>query len=117
MGRVEALLRDAGFELLPVRDAHSCCGSAGTYSILQAELSGQLRVRKLEALQQGGPALIATANVGCQTHLAGAADVPVVHWLELFDPAPAAHTRLRQSVRSSTPGVGSRTAERRSAAA
>ncbi|MGD8275588.1 MAG: glycolate oxidase subunit GlcF [Thiohalocapsa sp.] len=117
MGRVEALLRDAGFELLPVRDAHSCCGSAGTYSILQAELSGQLRARKLDALQQGGPALIATANVGCQTHLAGAADVPVVHWLELFDPALAASSRLRQSVRSGAPGAGSRTAERRSAAA
>ncbi len=90
MGRVEALLRDLGFELLPVRDAHSCCGSAGTYSVLQAKLANQLRTRKLDALQQGAPALIATANVGCQTHLAGAADVPVVHWLELFDPAPAA---------------------------
>jgi glycolate oxidase iron-sulfur subunit len=89
MGRVEGLLRDAGFELLPVRDAHSCCGSAGTYSILQAALANQLRARKLEALEQGRPALIATANVGCQTHLAGGADVPVVHWLELFDPAPA----------------------------
>jgi glycolate oxidase iron-sulfur subunit len=88
MGRVEGLLRDVGFELTPVRDAHSCCGSAGTYSILQGELSGQLRTRKLDALQQGAPVLIATANVGCQTHLAAAADVPVVHWLELFDPAP-----------------------------
>jgi glycolate oxidase iron-sulfur subunit len=88
-GRVEGLLRDLGFELTPVREAHSCCGSAGTYSILQSTLSNQLRQRKLYALQQAGPALIATANVGCQTHLAGAADVPVVHWLELFDPAPA----------------------------
>ena len=87
MGRVEALLREAGFELTPVRDAHSCCGSAGTYSILQAGLSEQLRARKLDALEQGAPALIATANVGCQTHLAAAAAVPVVHWLELFDPA------------------------------
>jgi glycolate oxidase iron-sulfur subunit len=89
-GRVEALLRGAGFELLPVRDAHSCCGSAGTYSILQSNLSEQLRERKLDALEQGGPALIATANVGCQTHLAAAAKVPVVHWLELFDPVPPA---------------------------
>ncbi len=87
MGRVESLLRACGFELTPVRDAHSCCGSAGTYSILQAGLSEQLRARKLDALQQAGPALIATANVGCQTHLAAAAAVPVVHWLELFDPA------------------------------
>jgi glycolate oxidase iron-sulfur subunit len=89
-GRVEALLRATGFELVPVRDAHSCCGSAGTYSILQSGLSNQLRERKVDALQQGRPALIATANVGCQTHLAAAADVPVVHWLELFDPAPGA---------------------------
>ncbi|MCG6939701.1 MAG: glycolate oxidase subunit GlcF [Thiohalocapsa sp.] len=89
MGRVEALLRAAGFELVAVRDAHSCCGAAGTYSVLQPALAGQLRERKLDALHAGGPALIATANVGCQTHLAAAARVPVVHWLELFDPAPA----------------------------
>ena len=85
-GRTEALLRAAGFELLPVRDAHSCCGSAGTYSILQQELSRQLLAKKIDALEQGGPALVATANVGCQTHLATAAGVPVVHWVELFDP-------------------------------
>jgi glycolate oxidase iron-sulfur subunit len=90
MGRVEALLRVSGFELTPVRDAHSCCGSAGTYSLLQPALAGRLRERKLEALQQGAPVLIATANVGCQTHLAAAADLPVLHWLELFDPVPAA---------------------------
>ncbi|MEA3642735.1 MAG: heterodisulfide reductase-related iron-sulfur binding cluster [Lamprobacter sp.] len=86
MGRVEALLTSVGFELTPVRDAHSCCGSAGTYSILQAELSKRLQADRLEALQAGAPALIATANVGCQTHLAAAADRPVLHWIELFDP-------------------------------
>jgi len=86
MGRVESLLRDTGFELLPVRDSHSCCGSAGTYSILQPALSERLRANRLDALQQGGPALIATANVGCQNHLQAAAAVPVVHWIELFDP-------------------------------
>jgi glycolate oxidase iron-sulfur subunit len=85
-GRTEALLRAAGFELLPVRDSHSCCGSAGTYSLLQPELSGRLLAKKIDALEQGGPALIATANVGCQTHLQGAAGVPVLHWIELFDP-------------------------------
>lgn len=86
MGRVEALLTSVGFELTPVRDAHSCCGSAGTYSILQAGLSKRLQADRLEALQAGEPALIATANVGCQTHLAAAAGVPVRHWIELFDP-------------------------------
>ncbi len=89
MGRVEALLQQSGFELTPVRDAHSCCGSAGTYSLLQPTLAGQLRERKLESLQQGAPVLIATANVGCQTHLTEASSVPVVHWLELFDPGAA----------------------------
>lgn len=89
MGRVEALLRAAGFELTSVRDAHSCCGSAGTYSILQADLSERLRADRLDALQADQPALIATANVGCQTHLAAAADRPVVHWIELFDPQRA----------------------------
>ncbi|NEX18482.1 MAG: glycolate oxidase iron-sulfur subunit [Halochromatium sp.] len=89
MGRVEALLTSVGFELTPVRDAQSCCGSAGTYSILQAELSTRLRADRLEALESGAPALIATANVGCQTHLAAAAGRPVLHWIELFDPQPA----------------------------
>ncbi|MGB5833859.1 MAG: glycolate oxidase subunit GlcF [Thiohalocapsa sp.] len=86
MGRVEGLLRGVGFELLPVRDSHSCCGSAGTYSILQSELAGRLRSKKLEALEQSAPALIATANVGCQSHLQVASSVPVMHWIELFDP-------------------------------
>ena len=86
MGRVEGLLRGVGFELLPVRDSHSCCGSAGTYSILQPQLAGRLRAQRLDALEQGGPELIATANVGCQTHLQEGSQVPVVHWIELFDP-------------------------------
>ena len=85
-GRVESLLTEVGFELTPVRDAHSCCGSAGTYSVLQSGLSGRLRADRVDALEHGGPALIATANVGCQTHLASAASVPVCHWIELFDP-------------------------------
>jgi len=89
MGRVEGLLRGVGFELLPVRDSHSCCGSAGTYSILQSELAGRLRAKRLDALEQGGPALIATANVGCQSHLQAGSKLPVVHWIELFDPQRA----------------------------
>jgi len=87
-GKVEALLGQAGYELTPVADPHLCCGSAGTYSILQPDLSGQLRSRKLAALAGGGPATIATANIGCLTHLAAAAEVPVRHWIELLDAAP-----------------------------
>jgi len=83
-GVVEGLLSDTGYELTPVVDAHLCCGSAGTYSILQAETAEVLRDRKLENLERGDPQLIATANIGCQLHLASAAGVPVVHWLQLL---------------------------------
>ena len=85
-GVVERLLTEAGFELTPVPDAHLCCGSAGTYSVLQRSLSARLRDNKVQALQSGGPALIATANIGCLHHLQAAADVPVIHWIELLDP-------------------------------
>src|SRR3954463_6518993 len=64
-GKVEALLRAAGYELTPVNDAHLCCGSAGTYSLLHPEIAGELRSRKLAALNAGAPEVIATANIGC----------------------------------------------------
>ncbi len=86
-GRVEAVLTRLGFELPPVRDAHLCCGSAGTYSLLQPELSRRLRDDKLAALQAGGPELIATANIGCQLHLASGTERPVRHWVELIEAA------------------------------
>jgi len=85
-GRVEALLQEAGYELVPVPDGHLCCGSAGTYSILQPELSSELRDRKVRALEQGQPDAIATANIGCLAHLQPAAGVPVRHWIELLAP-------------------------------
>ena len=84
-GRVEEVLRAMGHELVPVADAHLCCGSAGTYSILQPELATQLRRHKLVALQAERPEVIATANIGCQTHLASGTARPVVHWIELLD--------------------------------
>ena len=84
-GKVEALLEGAGYALTPVAEAHLCCGSAGTYSILQPALAGQLRERKLAALQGGAPAAIATANIGCLAHLQNGARVPVRHWIELLD--------------------------------
>jgi glycolate oxidase iron-sulfur subunit len=82
-GTVERLLQKAGYQLLPVADAHLCCGSAGSYAALQPELSQALRARKLDALLALEPDVIATANVGCQMHLGAATGVPVVHWLEL----------------------------------
>ncbi len=83
-GVIEGILTRLGYELLPVDESHLCCGSAGAYSILQPEIAGQLRTRKLEHLQARGPELIASANIGCQTHLAQASAVPVVHWIELL---------------------------------
>ena len=84
-GRVERLLTGIGFELMPVADAHSCCGSAGTYSVLQPRLATRLRAQKLDNLMAGEPQLIATANIGCLAHLAEVSSVPVRHWLELID--------------------------------
>ncbi|WP_324779859.1 glycolate oxidase subunit GlcF [Thiobacillus sedimenti] len=89
-GGVEALLADAGFELVPVAERHLCCGSAGTYSILQPEIAGQLKTRKLAHLEAAGPELIATANIGCLTHLQSGTQTPVKHWVELLDQALAA---------------------------
>ena len=83
-GVVEKILRDLGFHLTTVPDAHLCCGSAGTYSILQPSLSQRLRARKLAALQSDSPELIVTANIGCLAHLAAGAAVPVRHWIELL---------------------------------
>ena len=88
-GVIEALLTQTGYELTQVTDKHLCCGSAGTYSILQKELSQRLLNNKLEALQNGKPAQIASANIGCQTHLQSGTDLPVRHWIELLDDALA----------------------------
>jgi glycolate oxidase iron-sulfur subunit len=84
-GSVEALLTVAGFDLTPVADAHLCCGSAGTYSILQAEISHRLRGQKLAALLAGQPAGIASANIGCIAHLQAGTDLPIKHWIEWLD--------------------------------
>jgi glycolate oxidase iron-sulfur subunit len=84
-GSVEAILGRCGYELTPVADSHLCCGAAGSYTLLQPALSGQLLENKLAALQNGKPEVIASANVGCQMHLAGASNVPVRHWIELLD--------------------------------
>mgnify|MGYP005838874947 CR=1 FL=1 len=89
-GTVETLLTDAGFELVPVAEQHLCCGSAGTYSILQPEIAGQLKTRKLGHLTAGQPECIVTANIGCLTHLQSGTATPVKHWVELLDEALAA---------------------------
>lgn len=83
-GVVEKILSDLGFALTPVPEAHLCCGSAGTYSLLQPSLSQRLRKRKLETLASGKPELIVTANIGCLAHLQSGTSVPVRHWIELI---------------------------------
>jgi glycolate oxidase iron-sulfur subunit len=82
-GPVESLLGEAGFTLTPVPDSHLCCGSAGTYSILQPELSARLLSAKVAALEYGQPDYIATANIGCHAHIRGGTALPVRHWIEL----------------------------------
>ncbi len=84
-GRVETLLADLGFDLALVENAHLCCGSAGTYSILQPEISAQLKANKITALTAHAPKQILTANIGCQTHLQSASKIPVRHWIEAVD--------------------------------
>jgi len=86
-GAVEDVLKRLGFQLTAVPDAHLCCGSAGSYSITQPELSKQLRDNKLTALESGNPEVIVTANIGCQTHLDGAGRTPVRHWIEIVEEA------------------------------
>ena len=86
-GAVERVLDQCGFERAPVADAHLCCGSAGTYSVLEPALSRRLLERKVETLERGQPDVIATANIGCLLHLRRRANHPVVHWIELLDPA------------------------------
>ena len=88
-GVVEDLLRAAGYELTSVPDGHLCCGSAGTYSLLQPELSQQLLANKVKALESGAPQMIATANIGCLAHiesgLNASSQTPIRHWIELLD--------------------------------
>ncbi len=86
-GVAEEYLTAAGYVLTPVADAHLCCGSAGTYAVLQPELSGRLRQNKLAALNAGAPEVLATANIGCLTHLQVGSQQPVRHWVELIDEA------------------------------
>jgi glycolate oxidase iron-sulfur subunit len=85
-GHVEQILQRAGIELSKTQNGHLCCGSAGTYSLLQPTLSQQLLTNKINDLTIDNPDQIVTANIGCQLHLGSHASVPVKHWIELLDP-------------------------------
>ncbi|MGD8525886.1 MAG: glycolate oxidase subunit GlcF [Thioalkalispiraceae bacterium] len=93
-GQVENILSKLGFKLGPVADAHLCCGSAGTYSILQKSIATRLRDNKLAALQQSSPQVIATANIGCLLHLRSGTNTRVLHWINLLDEYISAESRL-----------------------
>ena len=99
------LLRRVGFEVVEPRDSHLCCGSAGTYNLMQPEISGQLRDRKVATLEAVAPQVIAAGNLGCMMQIGQATQVPVVHTVELLDwatggPVPRA---LRQRMAANSP--------------
>ncbi|EAQ14533.1 glycolate oxidase iron-sulfur subunit [Maritimibacter alkaliphilus HTCC2654] len=79
------LLKRAGFEVVEPADSHLCCGSAGTYNLMQPEISAQLKERKVRTLMAKGPEVIAAGNIGCMIQIGSGADVPVVHTVELLD--------------------------------
>lgn len=86
-GISERMLEDLGFNLQPFNESHLCCGSAGTYSVTQPELSKSLRDRKLAAIQAAGPECIVSSNIGCISHLQSGTAIPVRHWIEIVDEA------------------------------
>jgi glycolate oxidase iron-sulfur subunit len=90
-GCVEGILSHLGYHLTAVQDSHLCCGSAGTYSLLQPKLADELGRRKSQSLHAGKPDIIATANIGCLTHLQKHSTQPVIHWIELLNNAGLTH--------------------------
>jgi glycolate oxidase iron-sulfur subunit len=81
----KSLLAAAGFQVRDIAEAHLCCGSAGTYNILQPAIAGQLRNRKVAAIEAVAPEAVATGNIGCLMQISGGTDLPVVHTVELLD--------------------------------
>jgi glycolate oxidase iron-sulfur subunit len=79
------LLKKAGYTVVEPRDAHLCCGSAGTYNLMQPEISGQLKARKVATLEEKNPDVISAGNIGCMMQIGSATGVPVVHTVELLD--------------------------------
>ena len=79
------LLARAGFEVVEPAEGHLCCGSAGTYNILQPDIAAQLQQRKLRNIEATHPQVIATGNIGCITQIASGTAIPVVHTVELLD--------------------------------
>jgi glycolate oxidase iron-sulfur subunit len=96
------LLKRAGYTVVEPADSHLCCGSAGTYNLMQPEISKQLKARKIETLEAKGPDIIAAGNIGCMMQIGSGTGVPVVHTVELLDwatggPKPPALTPERNT--------------------
>lgn len=91
----KTLLKAAGFEVVEPADSHLCCGSAGTYNLMQPDISRQLKARKVKTLEAKQPDIIAAGNIGCMMQIGSGTDIPIVHTVELLDwatggPKPAA---------------------------
>ena len=84
-GAPKALLARAGFEVVEPKDSHLCCGSAGVYNLMQPDIAGQLKTRKVETLEAKAPQVIAAGNIGCMVQIGSGTDIPVVHTVELLD--------------------------------
>ena len=94
-----SVLRKAGYEVVGIPEGHICCGSAGTYNLLQPTLAGQLKARKIDNILSTKPDVVAAGNIGCIMQISGGLDVPIVHTVQLVDwatggPKPAALTNL-----------------------
>ena len=97
------LLRRVGFKVVEPADSHLCCGSAGTYNLMQPEISKQLKARKVQTLEAKSPDLIAAGNIGCMMQIGGGTKLPVVHTVELIDwatggPEPRALVEARDGI-------------------
>ena len=79
------LLAKAGFEVVSIPESHVCCGSAGTYNILQPELAGRLRDRKVRNIMTAAAEIVAAGNIGCMMQIGAGTDIPIVHTVELLD--------------------------------
>jgi glycolate oxidase iron-sulfur subunit len=106
----KTLLKQAGFTVKDIPEGHICCGSAGTYNLLQPEIAAQLRARKVANIERTKPDLIATGNIGCMTQIAKGTAIPIVHTVELLDwatggPMPEALTKVAHASHSRAPSA------------
>lgn len=98
------LLKNAGFVVSDPAEGHLCCGSAGTYNIMQPEISGQLKARKIKNIEATKADIIATGNIGCMTQIATGTPMPILHTVELLDWAYGGQKPPKLSLKQKTSG-------------